>query len=218
MLTSMSKSPWLKVCVFYYLWCISIPLTSFLSASNSLLTSFDSTLGAYAWRILKTHNVEILTGVAVKEIEKGLITLSNGQKMDFGLCVWSTGIGSSGEILLILLSRGNWYSTCTQRPMTLYGSSHLPKNAPEGCWQMNSSTCWWLKVTWRQLQLAVDSPSHQRVLHHNKPRSQQRPRRKFCILRCRIYMRLEIAQCRWGIHSPQQLKWRTRKEGTSLSN
>lgn len=74
-----------------HLRCINVLTTI---AANSLLTSFDTNLGGYALKVLRKHKVEVLTGVSVKEIEKGCLTLSTGKKIDFGLCVWSTGIGN----------------------------------------------------------------------------------------------------------------------------
>eukprot|EP01087_Luapelamoeba_hula_P019438 TRINITY_DN6439_c0_g1_i1.p1 TRINITY_DN6439_c0_g1~~TRINITY_DN6439_c0_g1_i1.p1 ORF type:complete len:525 (+),score=63.93 TRINITY_DN6439_c0_g1_i1:72-1646(+) len=63
-----------------------------VEASNNVLTAFDEKLAEYAKKTLQNHRVTVLTGISVREIEKGQLTLSNGDKLDFGLCVWSTGI------------------------------------------------------------------------------------------------------------------------------
>lgn len=46
----------------------------------------------YVETIFKNRKIELLTGIAVKEVKNNVACLSNGQELSFGLLVWSAGI------------------------------------------------------------------------------------------------------------------------------
>ncbi|KAK9843007.1 hypothetical protein WJX74_005543 [Apatococcus lobatus] len=57
-----------------------------------LLSAFDGRLREYASQRLTRRGIKIVKGL-VKEIRETDLTLDNGDKMEYGLCVWSTGVG-----------------------------------------------------------------------------------------------------------------------------
>lgn len=66
-----------------------------LVEAAEVLGSFDARIREYAARKLHKQGVILIQG-AVKSIGPTQMTLSNGQTLDYGLCVWSTGVGPTG--------------------------------------------------------------------------------------------------------------------------
>eukprot|EP00891_Asterochloris_glomerata_P000602 jgi/Astpho2/602/fgenesh1_pg.00013_%23_29_t len=63
-----------------------------LVEAQELLGSFDGRLRQYAARKLTRAGVHLVQGM-VKEVHPKHCKLTNGEEMDFGLAVWSTGVG-----------------------------------------------------------------------------------------------------------------------------
>ncbi|KAK9817823.1 hypothetical protein WJX72_002730 [[Myrmecia] bisecta] len=63
-----------------------------LVEAQELLGSFDTRLREYAARKLHKQGVHLIKG-AVKQVEPAQLTLADGQRLPYGLCVWSTGVG-----------------------------------------------------------------------------------------------------------------------------
>jgi NADH:ubiquinone reductase (non-electrogenic) len=66
-----------------------------LEASTTLLNSFDASLSAYTMKRFKREKIDVRTGAVVTKVEAGRITLSDHSVVEFGLMVWSTGIGAT---------------------------------------------------------------------------------------------------------------------------
>ena len=63
-----------------------------VEASGNILSSFSESLVKHVEKLFKSRNVELLTETSVKEIIGNSAHLSNGKIVNFGLCVWSTGV------------------------------------------------------------------------------------------------------------------------------
>jgi len=68
-----------------------------LIEGNELLNSFDKKLSSYAVQKLIDGGVYIKKA-EVKKVNKDNIELSDGSIIDYGMCVWSTGIGTTDFI------------------------------------------------------------------------------------------------------------------------
>lgn len=62
-----------------------------LQSAQTILTMFDSQLVAIAMQNLENIGVEVRTGVRVTEVTADQVVLSTGEKIDYGVCVWSAG-------------------------------------------------------------------------------------------------------------------------------
>jgi len=56
------------------------------------LGPFNPELQTYAEKLLKQREVDLRTGVAVKEVRDGEVELSDGSIIPSGIVVWSTGV------------------------------------------------------------------------------------------------------------------------------
>jgi len=65
---------------------------SLIEAGKALLSSFDNRLSEYTMRTFKKRNIDVRTGVHVKEVKRHEMVLSDGSILPFGLGVWSTGL------------------------------------------------------------------------------------------------------------------------------
>jgi NADH dehydrogenase FAD-containing subunit len=63
-----------------------------VEASGHLLGSFNAGLVSYVEHLFKSRNIELLTDRQVKEVTEDEVVLGNGERIPFGLVVWSTGI------------------------------------------------------------------------------------------------------------------------------
>lgn len=77
-----------------------------LIEGNELLNSFDKNLSSYAIQKLIDGGVYIKKA-QVNKINKNIIELSDGSTIDYGMCIWSTGIGSSEFIKRLDLKKIN---------------------------------------------------------------------------------------------------------------
>tara|TARA_B100000963_G_scaffold34852_1_gene25902 strand:+ start:2731 stop:4311 length:1581 start_codon:yes stop_codon:yes gene_type:complete len=68
-----------------------------LIEGNEVLNSFDKKLSSYAIQKLIDGGVYIKKA-QVNKVNKNNIELSDGSKIDYGICVWSTGIGATDFI------------------------------------------------------------------------------------------------------------------------
>ena len=66
-----------------------------LEASNTLLNTFDAKLSAYTVKRFRRDRIDVRTGALVTRVEDKRILLSDGSSIDYGLVVWSTGIGAT---------------------------------------------------------------------------------------------------------------------------
>jgi len=62
-----------------------------VEAGKHLLASFDEKLSTYVEKLFKRNNITVLTGESVEEVNENSITIQSGKKLEFGVCVWSTG-------------------------------------------------------------------------------------------------------------------------------
>lgn len=64
-----------------------------VEASNQLLGAFDSALADYVVKSFKTRNIDVRTGVSVKEFVDGrTVVLSDGNTIETAMMVWSAGV------------------------------------------------------------------------------------------------------------------------------
>lgn len=75
-----------------------------LIEANELLGSFDARLREYAARKLVESGVHLIKGV-VKEVREGEVELMSGEKLSFGIMVWSTGVGPTEFTLSLPFSK-----------------------------------------------------------------------------------------------------------------
>ena len=63
-----------------------------IEATGHILGAFNSSLVQYVEKLFQSRNIQVLTGTVVHKVEANVATLSEGDKVKFGLMVWSTGI------------------------------------------------------------------------------------------------------------------------------
>ncbi|OGU74818.1 MAG: hypothetical protein A3H45_13775 [Ignavibacteria bacterium RIFCSPLOWO2_02_FULL_55_14] len=63
-----------------------------LEAGSSILTTFDATLSAYTERLFRRQRIEVRTRTPVARLGSDHVTLKNGERVPYGLLVWSTGV------------------------------------------------------------------------------------------------------------------------------
>jgi len=66
-----------------------------VEAGKTLLSSFDSNLSEYTMKLFKKRDIDVRTGVAVKEVRRHEMILSDGTEIPFGMAVWSTGVSAN---------------------------------------------------------------------------------------------------------------------------
>lgn len=76
-----------------------------LEAGENILNSFDATLSEYTRRIFRRQKIEIKTKSPVKRVEAKMIILANGERIPYGLTVWSTGIGPTDFVKSLRLPK-----------------------------------------------------------------------------------------------------------------
>ena len=64
-----------------------------LVEGREVLGSFDSTLREYCVRKFRRDNIDLREGMTVDGLEPNVLHLGSGEQLEFGLCVWSTGVG-----------------------------------------------------------------------------------------------------------------------------
>lgn len=62
-----------------------------VEAGNHLLGSFDSSCSRYVESLFKKRNIVMMTGKSVTKVGKHHVELNTGDRLEFGVCVWSTG-------------------------------------------------------------------------------------------------------------------------------
>ncbi|GFR51585.1 hypothetical protein Agub_g14006 [Astrephomene gubernaculifera] len=62
-----------------------------LQSAQSILTQFDEGLGRQAMETLTSSGVEVRTGVRVVEVTQREVLLEGGERLPYGVCVWSAG-------------------------------------------------------------------------------------------------------------------------------
>lgn len=70
-----------------------------LEAGDEILTSFDAKLSAYTISHFKRQNINVRTKSPVVEVTENYVMLQSGEKIPYGLLVWSTGNGPRPLIL-----------------------------------------------------------------------------------------------------------------------
>lgn len=63
-----------------------------IEASDHLLGNFHSRIVKHVEKTFRSRNIEVLTNLAVKEINENVCTLSDGSHIPFGALVWSAGV------------------------------------------------------------------------------------------------------------------------------
>jgi NADH dehydrogenase FAD-containing subunit len=63
-----------------------------VEASHYILGNFHSSLISYTQSLFNERKIDILTDIAVKEINNDIALLSNGDQLPFGLMIWGTGV------------------------------------------------------------------------------------------------------------------------------
>lgn len=76
-----------------------------LEAGENILNAFDTTLSEYTRRIFRRQKIEVKTKSPVKRVEAKMIILANGEKIPYGLAVWSTGIGPTDFVKSLRLPK-----------------------------------------------------------------------------------------------------------------
>ncbi len=62
-----------------------------LESSGSILGAFDRSLSSFAARRFRRQNIDVRTNTPVTGIDANAITLNNGERLAYGLAVWSAG-------------------------------------------------------------------------------------------------------------------------------
>lgn len=62
-----------------------------VEAGPKILGSFHANIGSYVSSTFKRRKIKVLTGHAVKRVANDIAELDNGEKIPFGLLVWSAG-------------------------------------------------------------------------------------------------------------------------------
>eukprot|EP00798_Chlamydomonas_sp_ICE-L_P028344 gene28344-31468_t len=62
-----------------------------LQSGSSILTQFDEKLGEQAMDNLKGEGVDVRTGVRVVSVDQKCVELKSGERINYGMCVWSCG-------------------------------------------------------------------------------------------------------------------------------
>jgi NADH dehydrogenase FAD-containing subunit len=55
------------------------------------LSTFDASLSDYTMKLFNKRAIDVRVGVAVKEVKRHVMELTDGAAVPFGLAVWSTG-------------------------------------------------------------------------------------------------------------------------------
>ncbi len=76
-----------------------------LEATETILSTFDATLSAYALSLFGRQGIEVRTRSVVSRVEKECVVLSDGSEVPAGLVVWSTGIGPRSFIRHLPLAK-----------------------------------------------------------------------------------------------------------------
>eukprot|EP01097_Dermamoeba_algensis_P003664 TRINITY_DN251_c0_g1_i2.p1 TRINITY_DN251_c0_g1~~TRINITY_DN251_c0_g1_i2.p1 ORF type:complete len:284 (-),score=69.92 TRINITY_DN251_c0_g1_i2:864-1715(-) len=76
----------------------SLVKVTLVEGGKSLLGSFRPEVSSYTHNIFKKRNIEVLTGVPVKDVTQREIILSDGRKLPFEVAVWSTGVSPSSFV------------------------------------------------------------------------------------------------------------------------
>jgi len=63
-----------------------------IEASDKVLGTFAPALARYALKRLRSRDVTVRTNTRIARVEPGYVELSDGERIPFGLCVWSTGV------------------------------------------------------------------------------------------------------------------------------
>jgi NADH dehydrogenase FAD-containing subunit len=66
-----------------------------VEATDNILRGFDQALRKYARKLFVRQEINLKLEAFVKEITKDKIKLSDGEEIDYGLVVWSAGIGAT---------------------------------------------------------------------------------------------------------------------------
>ncbi|SPQ95654.1 unnamed protein product (mitochondrion) [Plasmodiophora brassicae] len=74
-----------------------------LEAGRTILGSFDRALSEYTVRLFQARDIEVRTGVAVKQVTKRGVELGDGSVVPSNLVVWSTGVAA-----IPLIQSLNW--------------------------------------------------------------------------------------------------------------
>lgn len=69
-----------------------------LEAGPSILGTFDHVLGAYTSRFFHRQQIDVRANSPVVEVTSRHVQLKNGDKIPYGLLVWSTGIGPTSLV------------------------------------------------------------------------------------------------------------------------
>lgn len=64
---------------------------SLMQSAQTILLQFDAQLAARAMENFKRMGVEVRTGVKVTEVTSEQVVLATGERVDYGVCVWSAG-------------------------------------------------------------------------------------------------------------------------------
>lgn len=65
-----------------------------VEAADTLLTSFNRSLGEYTMRLFKKRAITVITGVSVKKVEPRFMILDDGTQFPYGMAMWSTGLSA----------------------------------------------------------------------------------------------------------------------------
>jgi NADH:ubiquinone reductase (non-electrogenic) len=64
-----------------------------VEAGPEILTAFDEKLRRYAWEVFERQRIEVRTRAPVVRVEHDSIELQGGERISYGLLVWSAGVG-----------------------------------------------------------------------------------------------------------------------------
>jgi NADH:ubiquinone reductase (non-electrogenic) len=76
-----------------------------LEAGEHILNTFDATLSKYATEHFRRQNIEVRAHSPVTRVEERRMILKDGTSLEFGLAVWSTGIGPTDFVSSIELPK-----------------------------------------------------------------------------------------------------------------
>jgi len=93
-----------------------------LEAGSSILSTFDGVLSEYTARLFRRQRIEVRTNSPVVRVDAEAITLKNGEIVQFGLLVWSTGIGPTDLVQSLSFPKSKTHKLLTDEWFRIRGA------------------------------------------------------------------------------------------------
>jgi NADH:ubiquinone reductase (non-electrogenic) len=100
---------------------------------RSILGGFEASLREYTEKKFARDRVRIRTGANVTKVEATRLHLSDGDALDFGMCVWNTGIAPRRGVQLLddaVFRKDKWHHLLTNNQLKVLAAS--PRAGSDG--------------------------------------------------------------------------------------